>query len=205
MISSDDDLGPDPEFRRVLVKAAGLYEESKSARVPAIFHAVRAALIRLRETESDDCLRPLEMLLQDLDLLNSGKPARILKPRKGFSAIFPDLADGASIVRQAYALAVQQILSKNYGKRQQGRADKDAAKILSKLGYKTRTGHLMTANNLRQWRPLLGRTEPEYERLQQTYRYLNEQIPIGLSETEARKRATELAKSLTSLSGFDLS
>lgn len=194
--------GAVPEYRRVLLNAAKLYEESKAERVPAILHAVRAALIRLRETESDECLRPLRMLIQDLDLLNSGKPAKILMARKGSP---PDRSDGATVVRQAYALAVQEILSRSYGSRRQGEADRDAAKILSSLGYKTRAGHLITANNLRQWRPLLRRDEPEFEQLQRVYRSVEGVLPGDLTKSEALEWAAELAKLLTTEPGFDLS
>jgi hypothetical protein len=194
-----------PEYRRVLAIAAELYCTSTDARVPAIFHAVSAVLMRLRESESEERLRPLVILLHDLDRLNAGKRARILRPRKGFTAVFPDLADGVSVVRQAYSLATQEILFRGLGPRSRRKAYSEAAKVLAKLGYKTSKGRLVTGNNLRLWRSCLGNGDARFDQLRRNYLTLEAQIPEILSETEARECAMSLAQSLTAQPGFDLS
>lgn len=136
-------------------EAATLFKQGDDSRVPAIFHSLGITIAKLqREGAQLEELAPLLALRADLDRANHGRRMHHVRLRKGFSAIRPDCFDGSFIVKQATSLIVGEILFRAFGAKRgdRGAAEKAAAKLLSKYGFKTQVGRLITPGVLKKWR-----------------------------------------------------
>jgi hypothetical protein len=180
-----------------LSTAARLFAEGGEARLAGMFHAIRILMEHLSRVGADDeQLVPLRALLHALDHLNHGQKAPVLAPRRGFSAIDPDREPGAFVAKQAAALVVEEVLFRGFGGKRGCRrlAQKAAASMLARHGFKSRSGRPITENILRQWRTDLATAGDEFAQLRNCVEPLLASMPEQIDQLDAARFAQDLAK-----------
>lgn len=200
--------GCETDWLIALGQAAALFDRERDARVPAIFHALRIAIHRMKLAGADEQqLRPLTALLDDLDRLNHGRPANLLRPRKGFSAIWPDRHQGSFVVRQAIAIEVQEILFRELGSKRgvRRKAEERAVRLLRKHGYKSHMGKPITKDMLRQWRSQATDAGEQSTQLRECLKDLRGALPQQARNAKDETIAEELLSRFADHPSFELS
>lgn len=173
-----------PSWLDRLAAAADLYAQCDETKLAGMYHAVGAAVERLRQSpEARQHLEPLIALQVQLDKLNNGRRVSTLRRRDRVQL------DGHLGMIQSVAICISDVLFHATGRKHgsRGRADQEAALVLCNHGLVGFQGSRITGDMVRQWRSQhAGHEAPQVNEFRR-------KLPADLSMEGAIAVANELA------------